>query len=136
MTLLEEIQNGETEMLKFKREIPSKDSKLMKTVVAFSNCRDRLYGGLTIEKMVKGSSSIRNELIADTFLRMGIVEKWGTGIKRIADLCHEHGLGEVEYSSDDESFTAVIRRTRKDLFGENVPKTSSEMSLKYQRKCP
>ena len=60
---------------------------------------------------------------------MGIVEKWGTGIKRIADLCHEHGLGEVEYSSDDESFTAVIRRTRKDLFGENVPKKSVEMSL-------
>ena len=38
MTLLEEIQNGETETLEFKREIPSKDSKLMKTVVAFSNC--------------------------------------------------------------------------------------------------
>ena len=129
MTLLEEIQNGETEMLEFKREISSKDSKLMKTVVAFSNCHGRLYGGLTIEKMLKGSSSIRNELVADTFLRMGIVEKWGTGIKRIADLCHEHGLGEVEYSSDDESFTAIIRRTRKDLFGENVPKTSPEMSL-------
>ena len=30
MTLLEEIQNGETETLEFKREIPSKDSKLMK----------------------------------------------------------------------------------------------------------
>ena len=93
-----------------------------------------LYGGLTIEKMLKGSSSIRNELIADTFLRMGIVEKWGTGIKRIADLCHEHGLGEVEYSSDDESFTAIIRRTRKDLFDMNVPKTITEMSLNVPKK--
>ena len=93
-----------------------------------------LYGGLTIEKMLKGSSSIRNELIADTFLRMGIVEKWGTGIKRIADLCHEHGLGEVEYSSDDESFTAIIRRTRKDLFAMNVPKTTAEMSLNVPKK--
>ena len=134
MTLLEEIQNGEAEYLEFKREIPSKDSKPMKTVVAFSNCHGgRILFGVDDETL-RGSSSIRNELIADTFLRMGIVEKWGTGIKRIADLCHEHGLGEVEYSSDDESFTAIIRRTRKDLFDMNVPKTITEMSLNVPKK--
>ena len=86
-----------------------------------------LYGGLTLEEMLQGSSSIRNELIADTFLRMGIVEKWGTGIKRIADLCREHGLGEVEYSATDFCFISTIRRTRKDLFEPVVPKTSSEL---------
>lgn len=86
-----------------------------------------LYGGLTIEQVLNGSSSIRNELIADIFLKMGIVEKWGTGIKRIRDLCKEHGLGEVLYSADDFSFTATIMRTRKNLFepiAENVSKTS------------
>ena len=77
--------------------------------------------------MLQGSSSIGNELIADTFLRMGIVEKWGTGIKRIADLCREHGLDEVEYSATDFCFTSTIRRTRKDLFEPVVPKTSSEL---------
>ena len=88
-----------------------------------------LYGGLTIEQMLKGSSSIRNELVADIFLKMGIVEKWGTGIKRIHDLCKEHGLGEVLYSADDFSFTATIMRTRKDLFEpvpENITKTSPQ----------
>ena len=39
MTLLEEIQNGETETLEFKREIPSKDSKLMKQMNPRSNTR-------------------------------------------------------------------------------------------------
>ena len=118
---IEEIKKGETEKLEFKREIPSKDSKLMKTVVAFSNSNGGLYGGLTLEEMLQGSSIIRNELVADTFLRMGIVEKWGTGIKRIADLCREHGLGEVEYSATDFCFTSTIRRTRKDLFAPVVP---------------
>ena len=34
---IEEIKKGETETLEFKREFPSKDSKLLKTIVAFSN---------------------------------------------------------------------------------------------------
>ena len=34
---LQEIEHGETETLEFKLNFPSKDSKLMKTVVAFSN---------------------------------------------------------------------------------------------------
>ena len=118
---IEEIKKGETEKLEFKREIPSKDSKLMKTVLAFSNSHGGLYGGLTLEEMLQGSTCIRNELVADTFLRMGIVEKWGTGIKRIADLCREHGLGEVEYSATVFCFTSTIRRTRKDLFAPVVP---------------
>ncbi len=69
-----------------------------------------LYGGLTIEKMLSGISSIRNELIADVFLKMGIVEKWGTGIKRIAELCKKQGLKDVKYTSDDDFFTATIYR--------------------------
>jgi len=79
-----------------------------------------LFGDLTIEKMLNGSSSIRNELIADIFLKMKIVEKWGTGIKRVGVLCKNHGLKEVEYKANDESFTATILRTKKDLF-DNVP---------------
>lgn len=78
-----------------------------------------LYAGLTIEKMLSGSSSIRNELIADIFLKMNIVEKWGTGIKRVTALCKEYGLGNVEYKADEESFTATIRRRKKEVFEKN-----------------
>ncbi len=71
-----------------------------------------LYGGLTMEKMLSGISSIRNELIADIFLKMGIVEKWGTGIKRVRELCQESGLSDVEYSADEDFFTAVVHRPK------------------------
>lgn len=34
-----DIESGESEVVEFKRELPSKDKKVMKTVVAFANCR-------------------------------------------------------------------------------------------------
>ena len=36
---IDEIKQGESDTLEFKREMPSKDSKLLKTIVAFSNGR-------------------------------------------------------------------------------------------------
>ncbi|MBR5889227.1 MAG: ATP-binding protein [Akkermansia sp.] len=37
--LWSDIESGESEVLEFKRELPSKDKKVMKTVVAFANCQ-------------------------------------------------------------------------------------------------
>lgn len=85
-----------------------------------------LYGGLTIEKMLSGISSIRNELIADVFLKMGIVEKWGTGIKRVAELCKKQGLKDVKYTSDDDFFTATIYR-------KNETETSPEFHQNFTK---
>ena len=97
-----------------------------------------LYGGLTMEKMLSGISSIRNELVADVFLKMGIVEKWGTGIKRIRELCKESGLNEVVYSADEEFFTATIYRTRKSTKSspKSSPKNSPKSSPKSSPKVP
>ena len=183
MTLLEEIQNGETETLEFKREIPSKDSKLMKTVVAFSNCHGGriLFGvddetheivGIENENVFKYMDSLADmisesvepqvipritfETIEDkTVVVVQIVagqnqpyflksEGMNDGVYiRVAATTRKAErekvkelmlLGEVEYSSDDESFTAIIRRTRKDLFDMNVPKTITEMSLNVPKK--
>ncbi|OGJ50701.1 ATP-dependent DNA helicase [Candidatus Peregrinibacteria bacterium RIFOXYB2_FULL_32_7] len=44
----------------------------------------KLYGGLTIERIVKGNvSERRNELIADLLHRVHMVERWGRGIEKI-----------------------------------------------------
>lgn len=37
--IIRDIEAGETDTMEFKRELPSKDKKVMKTVVAFANCR-------------------------------------------------------------------------------------------------
>ncbi len=44
----------------------------------------RLYGGLTIEQIKsKMVSERRNELIAETFHEIHLIEKWGRGINTI-----------------------------------------------------
>lgn len=82
---IEEIKHGETDTLEFKREFPSKDTKLMKTVAAFSNC----HGGRIV---------------------FGVDDET-----------------KVEYSADDFSFTATVKRQRKDLFA------NEEMSLNVSK---
>jgi predicted HTH transcriptional regulator len=69
-----------------------------------------LYDGLTKEEMLSGYSSIRNRLLADTFLRMGIVEKWGTGIKRVFKECDAYGIERPEYTVESSGIRIVLYR--------------------------
>ena len=39
-----------------------------------------------------GHSKIRNKGIANIFSQMGLVEAWGSGIKRILNAAEEYGL--------------------------------------------
>ncbi len=48
--------------------------------------------GLTLEKALNGFSRVRNRVIAKVFRELKLIEKWGTGLKRIQDACHKHGL--------------------------------------------
>ena len=49
--------------------------------------------GITPEKLSKAHISVqRNPIIADTFHRAGLIEKWGRGTNRVIDMCKEAGL--------------------------------------------
>lgn len=70
-----------------------------------------LPGHLTKEQLLSSSCSrLRNPLLADVFHRMKIVEKWGSGIKRIFDSFREAGLPMPEYRVDDTSVTVIVPR--------------------------
>jgi ATP-dependent DNA helicase RecG len=51
-----------------------------------------LYGTLTLEEALSGRSSIRNRTLARTFEKIGIVEGWGSGLKRIIGMCESCGV--------------------------------------------
>ena len=38
------------------------------------------------------TSQTRNKLIAKAFKEVGIIEKYGSGIKRILDICEDYGI--------------------------------------------
>jgi predicted HTH transcriptional regulator len=53
-----------------------------------------LMPGLTVEEMKQGTSRIRNPVIARVFKELGLIEQWGTGVRRIFAEAKELNLPE------------------------------------------
>ncbi|HBS82992.1 MAG TPA: AAA family ATPase [Halomonas campaniensis] len=53
-----------------------------------------LMPGMTIEDMKRGVSMIRNPVIARVFRELGLIEQWGSGVKRIFSEAQVQGLPE------------------------------------------
>ena len=89
-----------------------------------------LYGGLTIEQIKEGGSKIRNRCIAEVFSRMGIIESWGTGIKRIFTSCREYGHKEPELLEKGDSFRVNLYRNSFKEIHRSSPNSSPNGSPK------
>ena len=90
-----------------------------------------LYNGLTYEEVMNGHSKIRNKGIANIFSQMGLVEAWGSGIKRILNAAEEYGLPRPRFQEFDNMFRVVV-------FRNSFPKTNEkecigEASEKHRR---
>ena len=70
-------------------------------------------------------SLLRNPNIANLFLRIGMIEKMGTGVKRIQNMLKEAGLPLVEFYFSD-FVTVIFKRT--DVLEEKTVEKSSEKS--------
>ena len=99
-----------------------------------------LYNGLTYEEVMNGHSKIRNKGIANIFGQMGLVEAWGSGIKRIFNAAEEYGLPKPRFREFDNMFRVELFRNnsmamteKKDGEGsEKVRKKDGEDSEKNQ----
>ena len=69
-----------------------------------------LYANLTREEMLSGNSRHRHPILADVFQRMGLVEKWGTGIRRVNELCRTNGLKQPLFEVTSDSVKVTIWR--------------------------
>ena len=88
-----------------------------------------LYNGLTFEDMMHGHSKLRNRVIANVFCQMGLVESWGTGIKKIIDSAHEYGIVEPEFIEMPETFRVNLYRKTVSL--QNGDESSVKGSVKF-----
>lgn len=89
-----------------------------------------LYGGITMEEIMTGRSSIRNRTIAEVFSRMELVESWGTGIKRIVKRAKEYGLPEPKFLEIGEMFRANLFRAN--YFRANPSPKTAQTSPKIE----
>lgn len=61
---------------------------------------------LNIDDLKKEHSSYpKNPLIANVFYLAGFIELWGSGTKRIVDVCKEQGLPEPDYKEEQGGFS-------------------------------
>ena len=93
-----------------------------------------LYNGLTYEEVMNGHSRIRNKAIANVLNQMGLVETWGSGIRRILNSAKEYGLMEPKIQEFDNMFRVELYRNS--AIGETSEKhrrNIGETSEKHRR---
>lgn len=88
----------------------------------------KLDPGLTIEKLLSDNYTpkSRNKLISAMFKEAELVEKYGSGIKRIVDTCERHGGCFVIFTNEQHGFKVILRKynsnTRMKVY--ELPKSS------------
>ncbi len=79
-----------------------------------------------------GHSKLRNRAIANVFSQMGLVESWGTGIKKIIDSAKEYGLQEPEFIEMPETFCVNLFRKALPMRSDgDVGENDGEGSVKF-----
>lgn len=67
-----------------------------------------LLFGLTIDEIKQGISKLRNRVIGQIFHRLGLIERWGSGIQRIIVTCQEAGFSEPLFEEIGTHFRVTL----------------------------
>ncbi len=66
---------------------------------------------LDITDIVAGRSEIRNRVIARFFEKMGLIEQWGTGIRKMLESCRDYGLPAPTFAESGLFFQVTFQRS-------------------------
>lgn len=77
----------------------------------------KLFGGITIEDLITGnySSKSRNKLIAKAFKEVGLIERYGSGIHRVQEICKDYGVIAPVFEEFAGGFRVVLFNEKQDL---------------------
>ncbi len=104
----------------------------------------KLSGGLSVKQLLAGNytSSIRNKQMATLFKEAGLIERYGSGIKRILESFAKHDLNPPLFEELQEGFRVIVNRTTQktttreqvlEFLQINPNMTRSELSLQLSR---
>jgi ATP-dependent DNA helicase RecG len=76
-----------------------------------------LIGGMTINDLLSGNyiSHCRNKLIARAFKESGLIEQYGSGIKRILNICEDYGIVPPVFEEVFNGFKVTLYKKRMDV---------------------
>lgn len=64
--------------------------------------------GLSLAKALSGISQLRNRVIGHVFRELGLIERWGSGLSRIIDVCRESGIVTPKFEELDHYFRVTF----------------------------
>lgn len=120
--------------------------KVFRNKISFWNS-GKLPPALTIEDIKSGAiqSKPRNRLLAQIFKELGIIEKYGAGVKRVIEDFRAYGLGEPSFEEKFGGFYVVVsdeklkKGTSQEIpnnikgFGATIQETSQEIGGTSQK---
>jgi ATP-dependent DNA helicase RecG len=91
-----------------------------------------LMGGLTIEQLLRGNyiSAIRNKQIATLFKEAGIIEKYGSGIKRIIEAIRSYKMPEPLFEEIQNGFRVTVFKATQKAAQKTTQKTTQKKSTR------
>jgi len=89
-----------------------------------------LFGDLTLEKALAGSTAVRNPRIAKAFEEMDLYESWGTGLRRIQQSCKGYGLPDPEFLEIGDMFRVNLFRPPLVPHSDVTPKVAPKVAPK------
>ena len=69
-----------------------------------------LYGTLTLEEALQGHSCLRNKTLARVLEKIGVIESWGSGLRRILTLCEENKIKAPIFEEIGDMFRVTLLR--------------------------
>jgi len=64
--------------------------------------------GLSLEKALSGISQLRNRVIGHIFRELGLIERWGSGLGRMMEVCHTQGIKAPKFEELDHYFRVTL----------------------------
>jgi len=94
----------------------------------------QLSGGLSIQQLLSGNytSSIRNKQIATLFKEAGLIERYGSGIKRILESFAKYDLELPLFEELQRGFRVIVSKTTQKTTQKVTQKTTQKVTTKKQ----
>ena len=64
--------------------------------------------GLSLEKALTGISQLRNRVIGQIFRELGLIERWGSGLTRMIEICNDQGITTPRFEEQDNFFRVTL----------------------------
>lgn len=73
--------------------------------------------GLSLDKALSGISQLRNRVIGHVFKELGLIERWGSGLGRMIEVCQEQGITVPKFEELDHYFRVTLYHDAKQQKG-------------------